>query len=202
MTMAPSGDTGTSPFGTSPFDISIVAITASDEEIRAYLAEAEVPPLLPAIAYATGDLSLLRADLRPDPLLVGLPQGGLSDQQLATARELALEALIAFRDNGCVTAPPPDDEQLLEIMEYTVGGAPMAPYLPLLEEELAYRGEDRRAPAWTIDELAPGREFRVLIIGAGMSGLLTAHRLQQAGVPFELVEKNADVGGTWFENTY
>jgi 4-hydroxyacetophenone monooxygenase len=42
----------------------------------------------------------------------------------------------------------------------------------------------------------------VLVIGAGMSGILTGIRLSQAGVPFEIVEKNADVGGTWFENTY
>jgi 4-hydroxyacetophenone monooxygenase len=35
-----------------------------------------------------------------------------------------------------------------------------------------------------------------------MSGLLAGHRLQQAGVPFVIVEKDADVGGTWLENTY
>ena len=35
-----------------------------------------------------------------------------------------------------------------------------------------------------------------------MSGLLAAHRLVQAGVPFVVLEKNADVGGTWLENTY
>ena len=35
-----------------------------------------------------------------------------------------------------------------------------------------------------------------------MSGLLTGIRLAQAGVAFEIVDKNADVGGTWFENTY
>ena len=41
-----------------------------------------------------------------------------------------------------------------------------------------------------------------MIIGAGMSGLLAGVRLKQAGVPFTIVEKNPDVGGTWFENTY
>ncbi|MCP5185530.1 MAG: NAD(P)/FAD-dependent oxidoreductase, partial [Pseudomonadales bacterium] len=46
------------------------------------------------------------------------------------------------------------------------------------------------------------RQFKVLIIGAGMSGLLSAIRLQEAGIPFQIVEKNADVGGTWYENTY
>jgi 4-hydroxyacetophenone monooxygenase len=191
------------PFTSSPFVAEIEPITATDDEIRAFLAEAEVPPLLPALAYATGDLSLLRDELRPDPLLfAAMPQGGLTDEQQAQARELAFDALVRFRDGGCRPAPLPSDGDLLRIMEYAVGGASMAAYLPLLEEELAYRGEDRRAPQWKVDDLAPGADFRVVIIGAGMSGLLAAHRLQQAGVPFVIVEKNDDVGGTWLENTY
>ncbi|HMJ10293.1 MAG TPA: NAD(P)/FAD-dependent oxidoreductase [Polyangiaceae bacterium] len=40
------------------------------------------------------------------------------------------------------------------------------------------------------------------MIGAGMSGLAMAVRLKQSGVAFTVLEKNADVGGTWFENTY
>ena len=78
----------------------------------------------------------------------------------------------------------------------------MGDYLPLVEEELAYRGEDRRAPGWHIDEMAPGREFHVVIIGSGMSGILAAHRLDQAGVSFTILDKNADVGGTWHESVY
>ena len=35
-----------------------------------------------------------------------------------------------------------------------------------------------------------------------MSGLLAAHRLNQAGIEVVVYEKNADVGGTWLENTY
>ena len=193
---------GDEAFTSSPFVAAVEPIDASDDEIRAFLADAEIPPLLPAIAYATGDMTLLKPELRPDPMLVGMPQGGLSEEQQAQARELALGALVAFRDAGCRPAPPPADDQLLEIMRYAVGGAEMADYLPLLEEELAYRGEDRRAPGWKSEEVAPGVDFVVLIVGAGMSGLLAGHRLQQAGVPFVILEKNDDVGGTWLENTY
>ena len=177
-------------------------ITASDDEIRAFVAEAEVPPLLPALAYVTGDLSLLRDDLRPDPTLMALPQGGLSAAQLATAREIASATLVRFRDGGCRAAPPPGRAVLLRIMEHVVGGANMEEYLPLLEEELALRGDDRRAPQWRKADVAPDVELRVAIIGAGMSGLLTAHRLAQAGIDFVVLEKNADVGGTWYENRY
>src|SRR5256885_10499395 len=185
-----------SPF--SPFVGAILPITESDEEIGAFLEVAEPPPLLPALAYLTGDLSLLRPELRPDSLLLAMPQGGLTDEQLATARELALEAIVRFRDNGCVAAPAPSDDVLLDIMEFAVGGAAMADYLPLLEEELAILGEDRRAPGWHTSDPTTF----VAIVGAGMSGLLVAHRLQQAGIKFVILEKNDDVGGTWYENSY
>jgi 4-hydroxyacetophenone monooxygenase len=113
-----------------------------------------------------------------------------------------LDTLIRYRDGGCRAAPVPSDEDILRIMEYAVGGAEMRDYLPLLEEELAARGEDRRAPGWTKADIAPDVDFKVLIIGAGMSGLLAAHRLRQAGVDFVVVDKNEDVGGTWLENQY
>ena len=44
--------------------------------------------------------------------------------------------------------------------------------------------------------------FRVVIVGAGMSGLLAGIRLKHAGIGFEIVERHADVGGTWYQNTY
>jgi 4-hydroxyacetophenone monooxygenase len=190
------------PLGPHPAITPRVPITATAAEIRDALEQAEVPPLLPALATLTGDLGLLRDDLRPDPALLGLPQGGLTDAQQRAARALALEVLVRFRDNGCVPAPPPSPADMLRILEHVVGGSVRKEYLPLLEEELALRGDDRRAPQWTRSELAPDTDFRVAIIGAGMSGLLTAHRLAQAGIEFVILEKNPDVGGTWFENQY
>ena len=50
--------------------------------------------------------------------------------------------------------------------------------------------------------MAADAPFRVAVIGAGMSGLLAAHRLQQAGVEHVVFEKDDDVGGTWYENRY
>ncbi|MDQ1430519.1 MAG: 4-hydroxyacetophenone monooxygenase, partial [Actinomycetota bacterium] len=181
---------------------SIAPITATDTEIRDALEQAEVPPLLPALAFLTADLGLLRDDLRPDPARLALPQGGLTAAQQRAARALAFEVLVRFRDDGCVPAPPPSPADQLRILEHVVGGSIGADYLPLLEEELAVRGDDRRAPQWTRAEVAPDREFRVAVIGAGMSGLLTGHRLVQAGIDFVILEKNPDVGGTWFENQY
>ncbi|MBW2241630.1 MAG: NAD(P)/FAD-dependent oxidoreductase [Deltaproteobacteria bacterium] len=51
---------------------------------------------------------------------------------------------------------------------------------------------------------APGKsDLRFLIIGAGMSGILSAIKLQEAGLDnFAIYEKADRLGGTWRENTY
>jgi cation diffusion facilitator CzcD-associated flavoprotein CzcO len=47
------------------------------------------------------------------------------------------------------------------------------------------------------------RDPRFLIIGAGMSGILSAIKLQEAGLTdFTIYEKAERLGGTWRENTY
>lgn len=131
----------------SPFVAGVAPITETDAQVAAALQHAELAPLLPALAYLTGDMSLLRDDLRPDPLMLNLPFSGFTEEQQAEIRSLAVAALSRYRDGGCVPAAAPGDAQLLQMLEFTVGGAGMADYLPLLEE-LAYKGEDRRAPQW------------------------------------------------------
>src|SRR5262249_17030790 len=43
----------------------------------------------------------------------------------------------------------------------------------------------------------------VLIVGAGFSGIGMAIQLQKAGMDsFLIIEKSADIGGTWWENRY
>ena len=37
--------------------------------------------------------------------------------------------------------------------------------------------------------------FRALIVGAGASGIIAAANLQEAGIPFSIVENSARVGG-------
>jgi len=50
---------------------------------------------------------------------------------------------------------------------------------------------------------AAGRPLRFAIIGAGMSGILTAIRLQEAGLDdFTIYEKAGRLGGTWRDNRY
>jgi 4-hydroxyacetophenone monooxygenase len=179
----------------------IEPITASDDEIRQALEVSDVPALLPALAHVTGDLSLLRDDLRIDPLLMGEEQGGLTPEQIAAARSLALDAIIRFRDGGSVAAPMPTGPDLKRILEFMAGGQTIDDYLPMMREELALTA-DLRAPRWHKDDVNPDKSFKVVIVGAGMSGIIAAYRLSEADVPYIVLEKNDDVGGTWLENSY
>ncbi|HET8931502.1 MAG TPA: FAD-dependent oxidoreductase, partial [Acidimicrobiales bacterium] len=174
---------------------------ADDATIRAAVEVADVPALLAALAAATGDTGLLAAEFEPHPAGMGDTTFGLSPEQIAAACSLGVDALIRLRDAATRHVPSPDVDTLRTILTWVTGGADVDPYLELLREELGLEG-DLRAPDWNAATLAPGRTYRVVIVGAGMSGLAAAHRLRQAGVEVVVLEKNADVGGTWLENTY
>lgn len=48
------------------------------------------------------------------------------------------------------------------------------------------------------------RPLRVVVIGAGISGILACIRFRQRvkNLELQVYEKNVEVGGTWFENRY
>ena len=72
----------------------------------------------------------------------------------------------------------------------------------MMLEEMELDGADA-APGRARADAADARAaFPVVVIGCGQSGLLAGIRLQEAGIPFTIIEKNPDVGGTWFENSY
>ncbi len=55
---------------------------------------------------------------------------------------------------------------------------------------------------WTAVPAHARAAFAVVIVGAGMSGVLAGIRLGQAGIPYTIIEKNPGVGGTWYENRF
>ena len=176
-------------------------IDADDDQLKAALVDAHIPSLMLALVHLTGDMDLLRGDIRPHMQFLN-PDDGLTDQQRGWVRDLALEVLATHRDTP---APFHDLSQaeLLEMLSFMVGEPVADDYVEFLTSELSLNGEDPYAqPAMASLPAAEHENFKVVVIGAGMSGLLCAIRLQEAGIRFEVIEKNADVGGTWYENTY
>lgn len=48
------------------------------------------------------------------------------------------------------------------------------------------------------------KKLRVITIGAGMSGIMMAYKIQEQmkNVEHQIYERNANIGGTWWENRY
>lgn len=181
------------------FNVPIKPIDADDDALRAHLRGADTAALLMTLAHLTGDLSLLPEGKRAGGWL-HQAHAGLSPAQRETVRAHALETLRHLRDGGS-PPPPPGEEAIRRIATWALG-RDATDLVPLLREEVVPPEADPKAPGWTMAEHGPDDDFRVVIIGAGPSGLLAAHRLSQAHVPFVIYEKNEEVGGTWLENRY
>jgi 4-hydroxyacetophenone monooxygenase len=169
------------------------------EALAAALPDANLAVLVTAVAHLTGDLSVLERHSEPRTFDHGRGPGSLSDDDAEAIRAWAFDALTHAPD------PPyrPDRATLHRLVECCTGEPVADEYVPLVEEEADFDGCDPRRFEWSArPDPAVLAGFHVGIIGAGLGGLCAAIRLEQAGIPYTVFEKNDDVGGTWFENTY
>ncbi|HEY2178905.1 MAG TPA: NAD(P)/FAD-dependent oxidoreductase [Caulobacteraceae bacterium] len=178
-------------------------MTFDDATIDAALAEAHLPALLASLVHLTGDASLLTPERRPTYVFMADNKtGAYAPEVQADLRERAKTAIKAHLA-GAPMPPPLPDAVVRRMMDWVAGADIPDHYAPFLLDELNLDGRTTKTPDWTSPKLsAAARGLKVVVIGAGMSGLLTGIRLKQAGVDFTIVEKNPDVGGTWFENAY
>jgi 4-hydroxyacetophenone monooxygenase len=167
------------------------------------LACAHLPALLAALTHVTGDPGWLKPEWKPTYAPLSRGDTGLGPETDAEIRAQAKAAIVRFMEGDRKLAPPPSLATLRKQMDFVAGEPVPEVYADFLLDELALAGQSSKDPQFDHDRLqAAARRLKVLVIGAGMSGLLTGIRLSQAGVPFEIIDKNPDVGGTWFENTY
>lgn len=170
--------------------------TSSDEEIAQALLDVSIPTLMLSLVHMSADPSLIRGELKPAGLFLNEVQGYMSEEDKAAVRKIALEVIASYRDRGCPEPEPIGPELLQEMMQWLVCEPVPPEYVPMLLEEMELNGRDARAVRGTPADLP------VVVIGCGESGLLAGIRLKEAGIPFTIVEKNAGVGGTWWQTTY
>jgi 4-hydroxyacetophenone monooxygenase len=175
--------------------------TDSDAHIKAALEDVSVPALMLACVHMSGDFRLLHGPVKPAGIFLNEVQGFMSEEDKATARALAFDIIRDYRDRGCPEPAPVSAEQLKQMMDWLVAAEVPGEYVPMMLEEMELDGRDGRDITLAAGAAARA-DFPVVIIGCGQSGLLAAIRLQQAGIPYTVIEKNSGVGGTWFENTY
>ncbi len=178
-----------------------VPFESSDDEITRSLLDVSIPTLMLSLVHMSGDPSVIRGRIKPAGLFLNEVQGFMSEEDKAEARAIALGVIRRYRDAGCPEPDPLPEPLLREMMSWLVCEEVPAEYLPLLMEEMGLSGADERRFGPVADHAARAA-FPVVIVGCGQSGLLAGIRLQEAGIPFVILEKNAGVGGTWWENSY
>lgn len=172
-------------------------------DLEEILKDAHLPALLDAMVHMTGDADTwLRKEWVPvyNPLSRG--DTGIPEAEQAKIRAMAAEAIRAHLAGAPMKLMNPPKDVLRRQMDFVAGVEIPEQYVDFLIDELALAGQSSKDPQFEPQVKSAARQMKVLVIGAGMSGLLTGIRLTQAGVPFEIVDKNPEVGGTWFENTY
>jgi len=128
--------------------------------------------------------------------LAGDPRAVPDLRDRARIEERAAQLLPAYLA-GEKTAGPPSDEVLQAAMNLAAGEQVPPEYAPMVREQMGI------GPAIAPQPLNPPADFHVVIIGAGVSGVLAGLKLDQMGLSsFTILEKNPEPGGTWWQNSY
>ncbi len=152
------------------------------------------------LVHMTGDDRWLQPPYRPkrDVRLIPDPDAGVP-REIQDEIRAAVVRLFADGDPQPVITDP-GNEMMLEMMRATLGENVAPEYAPLMREEMAFVPRDAR---WS--ERPPAEvlsEQHVLIVGAGVCAIALGVALGRLGIPYTIVEKNDELGGTWYVNRY
>lgn len=168
------------------------------------LVDANVPSLLMSLYHLTGDQKWLEEPYRPRR-----PRGmsdndsaGLDEAVQDEVRSATRDAIISWVRGADLRAPDPDAGTLSHMMAVCAAEAEIPDeYAQMLGEEMGFfPGVPTTDFHAEPERLRSG--FQVVIIGAGIGGLFTGLLLKNAGIPFVILEKQSDVGGTWQAHRY
>ncbi|HCC46446.1 MAG TPA: monooxygenase, partial [Gammaproteobacteria bacterium] len=184
-------------------------IPGDDDALRSALEDVNLPTLLMVLTQFAGDDRWLSDRYKPDPIMV--PEGELfpddtgnySDEVALEIRDAALGLIRTLRDEGAELPQAPSKERMQQMMEFSTAESVDADFCSMLLEETRFvdRDESWKKLLRQVSE-EKRRDFQVIVVGAGMSGICTGIKLKEAGISFTILEKNDAVGGTWYENTY
>src|SRR5690625_1546994 len=181
-------------------------LEVSDDELRQRINGAELPVLLAALAVALKDGSILAEDLKPPLPPIGAflkPHGGMDETQQAKAREVAFSALQRLREQdvrSVETLPQNLSDQILDW--FTAGKIEDEAFAGQIKHEFSLAPDKNGSTDWQFSPDEYPENFEVLVVGAGISGIAAAWRLQEAEVPFTWIEGSHTIGGTWWKNNY
>jgi 4-hydroxyacetophenone monooxygenase len=169
-------------------------------DLNSAIAEADIRCLLMVLVHMTGDKRWLEPPYRPkrDVRLIPDPDAGLSPEIQKDIRA-AVVKLFADGTPQPVIADP-GDELMLKMMRSCLGENVAPEYAPLMREEMGFVAREARWGRRPSNQALS--QQHVLIVGAGVCAIALAVTLGHLGIPYTIVEKNAELGGTWYVNRY
>ena len=178
-----------SPIGPAPPDPG---------ELRDNLRLADPGVLVAVLAQVTGDPSVIdsygpKISHIPDPP----ERAGVTDPD--TAGALINAILDSLGEPRCPDAVPSNDREFFaRLLPIALGSEVDDEQVDLLLEQ---GGFQQSQP--TLPRTVPISEtMNVAIIGAGIAGIIAALAAADAGVRYEIFDRNAEVGGTWLTTIY
>ncbi|MDE2436404.1 MAG: NAD(P)/FAD-dependent oxidoreductase [Sphingomonadales bacterium] len=183
----------------SPTQVEPTRLPITDHAgLRAPLRDANLPTLLMIYTAYSGDRAYLDSFA---PYLTALYTAEMpSNVPDAMAEDLRSRLFTMLTAPTPPAEPNPDPEFVRHMMSVGVGEEVAAELVPVLYDQMGF------VPPVPRKQIAgrkmPASDFDVLVIGGGMSGIAAGIKLAEAGYSYTIVEKNADLGGTWYENRY
>jgi 4-hydroxyacetophenone monooxygenase len=169
-------------------------------DLSSAIAEGDIRCLLMVLVHMTGDQRWLEPPYKPkrDVRLIPDPDAGLSADIQEEIRAAVLK-LFANGNPKPVIADPGDD-LILKMMSACLGENVAPEYAPLMREEMGFVPRAARWSERPSDEAIAKQH--VLIVGAGVCAIALGVALGRLGIPYTIVEKNDELGGTWYINRY
>jgi 4-hydroxyacetophenone monooxygenase len=169
-------------------------------KLSSAIAEADIRVLLMVLVHMTGDERWLEPPYKPkrDIRLIPDPDAGLPTEIQREIRAAVVKLFAHGNPEPVITDP--GNELTLKLMRACLGENVAAEYAPLMREEMGFVGREVR---WNIQP--PDKTLarqHVLIVGAGVCAIALGVALGRLGVPYTIVEKNDELGGTWYVNRY
>ncbi len=166
------------------------------DELRTHLPDADPGVLVAVLAQLTGEASVID---RFGPAISHVPdppeRAGVTDPDTMAA---LVAAVVDALDASPASVAAEDPELFKRLLPLALGSDVDDEFVPLLLEQGGFQ-----LPQPTLPRTVPIPEtMTVAIIGAGLAGIIAALAAAEAGVAYEMFDRNDEVGGTWLTTTY
>jgi 4-hydroxyacetophenone monooxygenase len=177
-----------------------IELPREKHDLASAIAEGDIRVLLMVLVHMTGDTRWLEPPYKPrrDVRLIPDPDAGVPKEIQDEIRAAVLKLFENGEPRPAISDP--GDELMLKMMRATLGENVAPEYAPLMREEMGFIPREMRWSKRPSDETLAGQH--VLIVGAGVCAIALGVALGRLGIPYTIVEKNAEIGGTWYVNRY